>query len=226
MKNIDFNKINALLLDLDGTLINSEKAFFNSFRRVLNDNYGISITMDDYKKYELEQNAMLLKVLRNNFSSIVDVSDAEIMSFVYKDYENSFRKVIVEEEAINNFKLLRELKQKSIYIALVTTCRRYYLDILLDELSLNNLFDIIIAREDVMNLKPAPDAYIKALDYLGLDAECCLSLEDSKRGVDSALSANIPTIKVDNFTSIKYSDDRVIEEESANKVFKKMLKRL
>ena len=56
-------KIKAILFDLDGTLINSEKAFCNSFIRILNDEYNAKITEEDYEKYELKENAMLLKTL-------------------------------------------------------------------------------------------------------------------------------------------------------------------
>ena len=45
MKTIDYKNIKALLLDLDGTLINSEKAFCNSFKKVLLNRYNINITL-------------------------------------------------------------------------------------------------------------------------------------------------------------------------------------
>lgn len=143
------NNINALLLDLDGTLINSEKAFFESFKNILKEKYNISITKEDYKKYELEQNAMLLKILREQYPIIKNITDKEIMSFIYDDYENEFRKIILEEEAIDNFNLLKKLKELKLKLALVTTCRRHYLNILINELKLQNLFDIKIGRAHV-----------------------------------------------------------------------------
>ena len=99
---MDFKQINALLLDLDGTLINSEKAFFQCFKNILYINFNISITKDDYRKYELEQNAMLLKKLREVNSNITNISDKEIMDLIYNDYEKEFIKVIMEEESIDN----------------------------------------------------------------------------------------------------------------------------
>ncbi len=45
--------IKALLLDLDGTLINGERPFALAFIKVLSE-YGINVTLDDYKKYELD----------------------------------------------------------------------------------------------------------------------------------------------------------------------------
>ena len=131
------------------------------------------------------------------------------------------KELIKEDEAKSNFSLLRELK-KDYLLGLITTCRRYYLDILDREEKIYELFDIVIAREDVKALKPNPEAYLKAFEVLGIDSSEAISLEDSKRGVDSSVLCGIKTIKVDNFTEIKYDDSRTIQEESANNVLKKI----
>ncbi len=215
--------LKVLLLDLDGTLINSEKAFFNSFKDVLMNQYNIVITMEDYKKYELEQNALLIKKLKEQYSFLKDISDKDIMNSVYNNYAAFFRQIILEDEAKDNFQTLEKLKAKGIRLGLVTTCRRIYLDILIKELHLENLFDIIIAREDVEHLKPDSEAYLNALAYFEVSPNECLAIEDSKRGVDAAISAGIKTIKVENFTMIKYKYPGSIECHSANEVLKKIL---
>ena len=212
----------ALLLDLDGTLINSEKAFSNCFVDVLNNEFGANVTLKDYKKYELEQNALLIEFAKKSNMISNDISDKEIMNLVYEAYEEYFKDIIKEREAKDNFRLIRLLKNKY-YLGLITTCRRHYLDILDQEEDIYNTFDLIIAREDVKNLKPDPEAYLKALDSLKIEPIDALAIEDSKRGIDSSIEAKIKTIKVDNFTEIKYKDPRCIEEESANKVLRKIL---
>lgn len=211
----------AILLDLDGTLINSEKAFSNCFIDVLNNKYACNVTLADYKKYELENNALLIDYCKKNGMIDSSILDSDIMSIVYDKYEDYFREIIKEDEAKSNFSILRELK-KDYLLGLITTCRRYYLDILDNEEKIYELFDIVIAREDVKELKPNPEAYLKALEVLGIDSSEAISLEDSKRGVDSSVLCGIKTIKVDNFTEIKYDDSRTIQEESANKVLKKI----
>ena len=211
----------AILLDLDGTLINSEKAFSRCFVDVLNNKYSCNVTLADYKKYELENNALLIDYCKKSGMISNNISDNDIMSIVYDRYEDYFREIIKEDEAKSNFSLLRELK-KDYLLGLITTCRRYYLDILDREENIYELFDIVIAREDVKALKPNPEAYLKALEVLGIDSSEAISLEDSKRGVDSSVLCGIKTIKVDNFTEIKYDNSRTIQEESANKVLKKI----
>ena len=145
------------------------------------------------------------------------------MNNVYNNYTDFFKQVILEDEAKDNFKTLEKLKDRGIKLGLVTTCRRMYLDILIKELKLESLFDIIIAREDVEHLKPDSEAYLKALNYFNIKPNECLAIEDSKRGVDAAINAGIKTIKVENFTMIKYKYSESIECYSANGVLKRIL---
>ena len=225
MNKIDFSKVKALLLDLDGTLINSEKAFCDTFIDVFKNQYNISVTVDEYKRLELEQNTMLIKLKKIENPSIRDISDKEIMNNVYELYYDYFKKVIREDEAVDNFRLIKELKKLKLRLALVTTCRRFYLEELIKANELEGVFDYIVARDDVKpeELKPDPTAYFMTLDELDISPYECLAIEDSKRGIDAALKANIPTIKVENFTTIKFKDDRVDEYNSANEVLRKIL---
>ena len=51
---------------------------------------------------------------------------------------------------------------------------------------------------DAPNKKPAPDAYLIALERLGLAPTECLALEDSGNGVRSALGAGVPVLVTQN----------------------------
>lgn len=55
-------------------------------------------------------------------------------------------------------------------------------------------FEVIAAGDIVPAKKPASDIYDYALDQMGLSAEQCLALEDSRNGLLSATDAGIPTI--------------------------------
>ena len=212
----------ALFLDLDGTLINSEREFSRCFVDILNNDYHANVTLDDYRKYELEMDGKLISYVKKARMIDDGIDDNEIITRVRDSYEPYFRNVIKEEEAVDNFRLLREIK-KLYALGLITTCKRKFLDILDTQEDIYRLFDIVVAREDVDALKPNPEAYLKALDKLGLDPIDVVAIEDSKRGVESSIAAGIKTIKVDNFTDKKFDDQRTIQEESANKVLRKII---
>lgn len=193
------NSFEAILLDLDGTLINSEKKFFESFSKVIYDKYKVEITLEDYENNELKKNANLINSLKKQEIIPKDHSEEDIMQLVYNDYEEKFKELLAENEVSLNFELLKNIKKKNIKLALVTTCRRKFINLLLEKLDLYSLFETIVAREDVNCLKPASDAYILALKNLELKPENCVAIEDSERGIKSSKSANIKTIQVSDY---------------------------
>ena len=215
--------IRSLLLDLDGTLINSERGFAKCFIDVLNDNYGCNATTNDYINYELKQNTQLIKYFKS-LGKLNEISEDEIMSIVYANYTDYFIKAINEDEAKDNFRLLRKLKEQGYILSLVTTCRREYLDILDKHEKIYHIFSAVIARNDVdrKDLKPNPKAYMMALEQTGIDANEGLAIEDTVKGIQAALGAGLRVIQVSNFSDRGEYDLSVPQEESANLVLRKI----
>lgn len=219
---IDFKKINTLLFDLDGTLINTEKEFYKAFYDILFHNYSIIINENLYKKCELDKNATLLDTLRISYESIKNVTNEEIMDKVYSCYKQKFSNLVKSDEVVKKFENLKILKKKGYTIGLVTTCKRIYLNILIETLKIEDLFSCIIAREDVINLKPNSEAYLRALKTLEKNAFETIAIEDSKSGIASALNAGLKVVKVDEYTTIKFSDNRCLEINSVDELVEKL----
>lgn len=220
---IDFKKINTLLFDLDGTLINTEKEFYKAFYDILFHNYSIIINENLYKKCELDKNATLLDTLRISYETIKNVTNEEIMDKVYSCYKQKFSNLVKSDEVVKKFENLKILKKKGYTIGLVTTCKRIYLNILIETLKIEDLFSCIIAREDVINLKPNSEAYLKALKTLEKNTFETIAIEDSKRGIISALNAGLKVVKVDEYTTIKFSDNRCLEINSVDELVEKII---
>ena len=208
------NKLSAILFDLDGTLIDSEQKFFESFRHVIALRYNYNISYDEYESFELKQNAKLIVNLKNK--GIIDKSESDeiIMRDVYLEYERKFMDLLDKNEVALNFELLKQLKNKGLRLALVSTSRKKFIDALLAKLNIENLFEIVISREDVKNLKPAPDAYIMALNQLNIPSDCCIAFEDSERGIVASKKANIKTIQVNDFIKDKTKNAEISEKLS------------
>ena len=212
------DSLKAIMLDLDGTLINSEKKFFESFRKVISERYSIDITLDEYESNELKMNANLINSLKEKGFIPKNHLEQDIMKLVYQEYEEKFKDLLSEKEVYLNFELLKILKKKGIKLALVTTCRREFIDLLLDKLDIYDLFEVIVAREDVENLKPASDAYIMALNDLNIENNNCIAIEDSERGIKSSISAKIKTIQVNDYS--------INKEKSKDAAFSEKLSRV
>ena len=208
------NKLNAILFDLDGTLINSEQKFFESFSHIITSKYNYNITYEEYETNELKKNANLIIELKNN--GIIDKNELNdnIMKEVYIEYEKKLMELLDENEVALNFELLKQLKNKGLRLALVSTSRRKFIEILLSKLNIKDMFEIVISREDVKNLKPDSEAYNKALSLLNVSCDNCIAIEDSERGIQASKGANIKTIRVNNFIKNKTNNIETSEKLS------------
>lgn len=176
-----------ILLDFDGTIVNSEKIFFKSFQEVIFNMYGYNISIEDYIVNEQEENENLIRKLKNEKIIPNDDIEEDIMKEVYKIYENNILKIVQDKYTILNIKLLEKLKEnKKICLGIVSTSKKQYINKILEEFNCKNIFSTIIAREDVEQLKPEADGFEQAIDNMkknGIKFEKneILVIEDSKR---------------------------------------------
>ena len=95
--------------------------------------------------------------------------------------------------------VVEAVRAAGIAIGLVTTSPRAHVRAVLDGLGTvlpQNLFDVIIAREDVSRGKPHPVCYATALKRLGLDQSEAVAIEDSPSNARAARKARIATLAV------------------------------
>jgi len=57
-----------------------------------------------------------------------------------------------------------------------------------------DVFEVVVAGDDVPYKKPAPDVYLEVLRRLQLPAVACVAIEDSVNGLRSATLAGVPVI--------------------------------
>jgi HAD superfamily hydrolase (TIGR01509 family) len=65
----------------------------------------------------------------------------------------------------------------------------------LDAVGITHLFDHVVAAEDVVNGKPAPDLYLLVMERLGVGAREVVVYEDSEIGMASAAAAGVTCIR-------------------------------
>jgi beta-phosphoglucomutase-like phosphatase (HAD superfamily) len=56
--------------------------------------------------------------------------------------------------------------------------------------------DKVLTKEDVVNAKPDPEIYLKAIQMLELKPEDCIVIEDSLNGIQSAVNAGLEVISI------------------------------
>jgi HAD superfamily hydrolase (TIGR01509 family) len=98
-------------------------------------------------------------------------------------------------------------------LAIATSSYRSSIDPAFKQLALENYIDVVVGREDVTEVKPNPELYLKAVQALNYNPANCLALEDSVNGATAAINAGLDVIvntnkmtKNQDFASVAYLD--------------------
>ena len=92
--------------------------------------------------------------------------------------------------------LLTRLKSDGVRMALVTSADPVHARNALKALDVPGVFECLIDTDSVSHLKPSPEPYLKAAEYLGVSPRDMLAIEDSGSGVTSALAAGMRCVAV------------------------------
>ena len=105
--------------------------------------------------------------------------------------------------------LLEALTAAAIPTALVTNTPRMLAERALDSIG-RHYFAAVVCGDEVAAGKPAPDAYLRAAELLELDPGRCLAVEDSPTGAAAAAAAGCPVLVVPNAVPVPVGPRRRI----------------
>lgn len=184
--------IDAILWDNDGVLVDTEYLFFESTRRTLA-RVGIELTLDTFLDLSMRQGRSVFELIIDTGSEQEQIARLKYeRDYLYSEMLRRDTRVLpgVEET-------LGELHGR-VRMAVVTSSQRVHFDAAHAQTGLIGYFEFVLTREDYRETKPNPEPYLLALDRLGMKADTCLVVEDSERGLASALAAGLRCIVIPN----------------------------
>ena len=183
--------IEAFLLDLDGTLVDSEpwhkKAEVLTFAR-----FDLEIEAEDLFAFTGMTLGEMLEGVGKKFGTHVLVEDFLAVQ------KPVFRRIIEEEIELfpDAMRFLKKSKGKR--SAMVTSSLPWYLEaVSMKHPILLDAFELRICAADVESGKPHPEPFLLAASKLSVDPRNCVAVEDSANGVRSAKAAGCYVIGID-----------------------------
>ncbi len=185
-------RVSALLFDLDGTLVDSERESAEAMARALRSGQGIEIEELDREFIVGRSWVQIYEQLRGRYPELRWTRDELIAATAGK------REEVFAESGLTILPGAREAVRRfsDRKLAIVTGSSRVEMGQALDALGLASHFDLTIASEDVATSKPAPDGYLQAAAGLGVPASECLVIEDSHAGIAAGVAANMGVVAV------------------------------
>jgi HAD superfamily hydrolase (TIGR01509 family) len=196
--------LQALLLDVDGTLADTEEIHRQAFNAAFTE-AGLDWVWDPALYHELlavtggkERIRYFLQRERPDFRLPAD-ADAFIAG-LHKSKTGFYVEALSSGEVPLRpgvERLLKDARANDLRLAIVTTTTPENIIALLEHSfseDVTDWFEVIAAGSVVPQKKPAPDIYEYALASMELSPQACIAIEDSLNGLQSAQAAGVATL--------------------------------
>lgn len=181
--------IKAVIFDFDGTVADTLPICYYAFQQVFLEYDGRDLTPTQIREMFGPPEAEILERRLANQSDI----DGAIHDY-YRHYEDKHTTYTTLSEPMR--RLLVDLREAGFKTGIFTGKGRRSLDISLQKLSLNGLFDVMVAGDDVAKPKPDPEGLHWILAHLGIRPDEVVFLGDSDVDVEAGKRAGVHTVGV------------------------------
>jgi len=197
-RTIDLNKIEAVIFDMDGVLVDSEPVYYKVEQELFR-SLDLNISPEKHHTFVGMSIKLIWKKIRE--TNKLELSDSELIDLHKKMMIRGFRSLSnpLPIKGINT--LLEYLSNNDIDMAIASSSSHELIDVILSKIGIKKFFPVIISGDDVINGKPDPDIFLKTLKELNRTAEKTIIIEDSTNGIMAAIKADIPCIAYKNKNS-------------------------
>lgn len=203
--------IKAIIFDMDGLMIDSERVTFECYQERLKD---MNLTMDaEFYK------TLLGKPIKGIYQRFYDVygNDFPIENVIQDVHQLMAERFETEGVPVKKglVELLHYLKDNNYKTIVATSSNRDRVDKILAQAKITEFFDDSICGDEVTKGKPNPEVFLKSCQKLGVNVDEAIVLEDSEAGIQASYDANIKVICIPD---MKYPEKQY--EEKTFKILK------
>lgn len=180
----------CLLLDLDGTALDSLDHLFEVYERFLKDHRAVPSKSEFHSL-----NGVLLK------SVVARLKKQHHLSSSLEELLKHYTKLLSDlpthaKPRVGLVELLLWAHSEHWRTGLVTSASHSYANAWLERFNLVKHFEVLVTSDDVESGKPEPEPYEKAMRALDCLPQNAVVVEDSESGVTSGLSAGARTFLI------------------------------
>ncbi len=198
------NNIEAVLFDLDGTLVESmsmwgdiDVDYLKKFHLPVPE--GLQQAIEGLSMY---QTAVYFKenfAIKDSLEKIMD----DWNRMAYEKYTTD----IPLKSGVRAF--LDKLKEKKIPCGIATSNSRILTEAILKSHQVEDYFSAMVTGDEIINGKPDPEVYLEAAKKLGANPERCLVFEDIPFGIIAGKRAGMTVCAVEDEYSMKDREEKI-----------------
>ena len=189
-------KVRAVFFDFDGLILDTETPEVETWREVFRehgtefpDSYWINALGRGADQITQTPAGLLAEMLGRALDEPAVHQSAR---------ERVLTKIDGSEPRPGIMRLLEELAEEKIPLAVVSSSKHVWVDSYLAKLGLADRFQFTTCADDVAQAKPFPDLYLAAMEKMGVSPDDSLALEDSPNGSYAAIAAGMTVFAIPN----------------------------
>lgn len=188
--------VSAVILDMDGTLLNTEVLTKDVLKDLLV-RYGKEV---DYKKEGMRlgvtHKESRLAIIKDYDLPITPEQFTEEIMPMYRE------KWLLAQALPGANRLIKHLHSKKVPFALASNSMTKNVEAKVShQPGWSKYFSIVLGSDQVKSGKPSPDIFLEAANRMGVNAACCLVIEDSLTGVKAGKAAGMKVVAVPSLPS-------------------------
>ncbi|MBD2845028.1 HAD-IA family hydrolase [Paenibacillus sp. IB182496] len=186
--------IKAIIFDFDGTIIDTETAWYVAFRDAYKE-HGVELTLEKYSE--------CLGTSLHSFNPYTYLStdcniDLDLDAFRAAMQARHAELMMQEQVRPGILNYLEKAKAAGLKIGLASSSHREWVDRFVAQLGIADYFECYRTADNVKHVKPDPELYTQSLECLGVEAGEAIAIEDSPNGAKAAVAAGIYTLVIPN----------------------------
>jgi beta-phosphoglucomutase len=176
----------AVLFDFDGVIADTENHHVAAWQRTLTA-LGWQVPDDvAARAAEIDDRLFLTELFAER-----GIEDGDVEGWVRKKQALTVSLIREAPRVYPGVLDLLKRLQGKVRLAVVSGTWRENVLAVLESTGVAESFELIVAKDDVNEVKPLPEAYLLALDRLGITAAEAVAIEDSPSGLSAARASGI-----------------------------------
>lgn len=179
-------KYKAIIFDLDGVICFTDRYHYMAWKKMADE---IGVYFDEKINNRLRgvsRMESLEIILEKSEKTYSEEEKQQLVTRKNETYVSLIQNMSEKDLSTEVKETLDALRSREYLLAIGSSSKNTKL--ILDRLGLNHYFDAISDGTNIQKSKPDPEVFLKAAEFLGVNPEDCLVVEDARAGIDAAVA--------------------------------------